>query len=76
MKDKPKLRINSMHDLQSRLYNSVILEIEKECVYCSCINCINFKEQQELCGLVNQRPPAKVIALGCDSWEDKDEIPF
>lgn len=74
---KPNLRIDAKHELQSRLYNSVLLEIEKEFVYRSCINCINFREHQgEICGLAMQRPPARVIVLSCPMWEDKDTIPF
>ena len=30
----------------------------------------------EVCKLVNQRPPARVIAYACPKWEDKDEVPF
>ena len=40
----------------------------------SCLNCVHFNEASELCGLVNQRPPARVIALGCP--QHSDEIPF
>lgn len=74
---KPNIHPDAKHELQSRLYNSVLLEIEKTFVYKSCLNCINFREHQnEICGLANQRPPARVIVLGCRMWEDKDEIPF
>lgn len=39
----------------------------------SCVNCMNF--HGEGCDLAQgQRPPAKVIALGCESWEH--DIPF
>lgn len=41
----------------------------------SCCNCEQFNRQTELCLIAgDQRPPALVIALGCDSWEQ--EIPF
>lgn len=40
----------------------------------SCINCINFQESTETCVLVNARPPARVLARGCESWEE--DIPF
>jgi hypothetical protein len=41
----------------------------------SCINCIQFDKKREECLLApGQRPPALVIALGCDSWEM--DIPF
>lgn len=39
----------------------------------SCVNCLQF--HNEGCDLASgERPPAKVIALGCDSWEY--DIPF
>ncbi len=41
----------------------------------SCINCLHFKRQAELCGLNNLRPPAAVIAFGCERF-DYDDIPF
>lgn len=41
----------------------------------SCCNCEQFNKKTEGCLLGgDQRPPALVIALGCDSWEQ--EIPF
>lgn len=42
----------------------------------SCINCIHFTEHQgEVCKLVQQRPPARVIAFGCPSFAE-DPCPF
>lgn len=41
----------------------------------TCINCLHFDEPNEACRQYdNQRPPARIIALGCDGHED--EIPF
>ncbi len=40
-----------------------------------CINCINFKRQTEVCSLNNLRPPAAIIAFGCERF-DYDDIPF
>lgn len=54
------------------LLTSAELEIDK--LRCSCINCKNFDENAELCKLANIRPPAKVIANGCESFVDG--IPF
>jgi hypothetical protein len=42
----------------------------------TCITCNNFDSETETCKLVNQRPPARVIADGCSSYKDKDEMPF
>ena len=42
----------------------------------NCLNCELFKEKEEICIPAKQRPPARVIAYGCESHIDKDEIPF
>jgi hypothetical protein len=39
----------------------------------SCITCGHFVEKTEICSLYNARPPAKVIAFACPSY---DFIPF
>lgn len=48
----------------------------------SCLNCEHFLEESapgvalEVCGLTNGlRPPARVIANGCDKWKH-DDCPF
>jgi hypothetical protein len=40
----------------------------------SCVHCDHFNQGRELCQLNGQRPPAKIIAFGCECYED--EIPF
>lgn len=40
----------------------------------SCLTCMNFDEKKEQCTTYKQRPPARVIAFGCDSFEE--DIPF
>ncbi len=44
----------------------------------SCLNCCMFAEQTEACGMANppQRPPARVIAFGCNAHQDINDIPF
>jgi len=39
----------------------------------SCLPCDHFDEASEQCRLVNKRPPARVIAYGCEQF---DYIPF
>jgi hypothetical protein len=41
----------------------------------SCLNCAHFQENSETCTLYKQRPPARVIVFGCDSFQF-DDIPF
>ncbi len=41
----------------------------------SCINCDSWIRETEGCRIANGlRPPAAVIVIGCDAWEE--EIPF
>ena len=41
----------------------------------TCLNCRHFDEPNEACMKYdNQRPPARIIALGCDGHEDT--VPF
>lgn len=42
----------------------------------SCISCLAFNEASEWCKTYGARPPARVIAFGCESYDDEDEIPF
>lgn len=43
----------------------------------SCITCDHFNEQKEECGKVGKRPPARIIAFGCEMFDNiDDEIPF
>lgn len=44
-----------------------------ECTKC-CPNCLHWQERAELCNLVNARPPARIIAFGCELYDDR--IPF
>lgn len=40
----------------------------------TCIRCEHFDEKPELCRLAEKRPPARIIALGCEKFEEP--IPF
>lgn len=40
----------------------------------TCITCEYFDKEKEVCKNVGQRPPARVIAFGCEQYEQ--EIPF
>lgn len=42
----------------------------------SCISCTTFAERDELCTRWNARPPARVIAFGCNDYQDNEDIPF
>lgn len=40
----------------------------------TCLTCEKFNEPKELCEKYGGRPPARIIAFGCDGYEDK--VPF
>ncbi len=39
----------------------------------NCTKCFHWQDNPELCTLFKQRPPAKVIVVGCDHY---DYVPF
>lgn len=76
MRTHPKLRIDAEYDLQQAISKPVKAALQTmDYPFQTCITCEYFNEQ-EICTVANQRPPAKVIVFGCDSWTDGDEIPF
>jgi hypothetical protein len=40
----------------------------------NCVSCEFFDQNKEFCNLHKAKPPAKVIVIGCDKYEN--EIPF
>lgn len=42
----------------------------------SCLNCVSWRKNEEICILFKARPPAHVIAFGCPSFCHNEEIPF
>lgn len=71
---KPRLR----PDAKATIINTVTVSIEREhnFLYQSCLNCEHFKEKDEICLLVNKRPPVRVLVYSCEHWIDHDQIPY
>jgi hypothetical protein len=61
-----------LKELAIALYE--IIDDAENQVFKDCLNCIHFKEKEELCGKFNQRPPAFIIARACPDWEELGEI--
>lgn len=78
MVDNPKLRKEAEIELRSLVMNGVlkILESKFHYPYRTCLNCFHFIEKDENCKMYNARPPARIIAYGCKSHDDNDNIPF
>lgn len=69
MSIEPKLRNDAFFELKD-----IVKKMKP--IYRSCLNCEHFDELNgELCKLAKARPPARVIAYGCEQWCDM-EIPF
>lgn len=74
----PKLRAEAKLEIQSSLVNAAlkVLENSTHFPFQTCLHCDNFDEPTEQCKLFKAKPPARVIAFGCDKFDDKDFIPF
>lgn len=78
MKTKPTLREEAKLEISSAASNAAlrVLESSHHYPFKTCMTCENFNEEKELCKLYNLRPPASIIAFGCEKYEDDDGIPF
>jgi len=45
-------------------------------LYQNCLNCLHWKETDDLCGLYKEIPPPKIIVAGCETYRDIDDIPY
>jgi hypothetical protein len=61
------------HGQLPRLLERISNAIEAEGILRNCTTCFYWQDTSETCGLYKQRPPAKIIVNGCESY---DEIPF
>lgn len=61
-----RLSVQTEKKLHEELINGMIIR--------SCLNCVNYSLQSDLCVKFNAKPPARVIVFACDEWVP--EIPF
>lgn len=69
---RPCTRMEIVEALADIAKQSFANELTK--VVRSCLNCDKFDETNELCNKYGGRPPARIIAFGCDGYEEK--VPF
>jgi len=63
------------HEELKNLLNNVLTAMYNQGAFRSCLNCEHWKEDDEVCRVAGfKRPPAKIIAYGCDAH--KDVTPF
>lgn len=63
---------------------AIVRHLHPETIVTSCLSCRYFSEHgipetgrpAETCDKFKAKPPARIIAFGCPSYEDIDEIPF
>lgn len=61
------------HEVMRGLGNTIEATLKRGIV--TCLNCENFHARNETCALNNKRPPAPIIAFGCECFKN-DDIPF
>jgi hypothetical protein len=70
--ERPASRMEIIEALAEIAKQSFADELTK--VVRSCLNCDHFDEPSELCKKYGGRPPAKIIAFGCNGYDEK--VPF
>jgi hypothetical protein len=82
MRQKPVARktpvLNIAQQFREAFKRGLVDYVEAGELQQTCLTCENFDEASEGCKINNgARPPARVIAYGCDAFENTaDEIPF
>lgn len=70
----PKEILENRKARRAEYVDTLIEKMEDLGVFRSCLTCDFWEQTNEICGMFKQRPPARIIVLGCS--EHSDEIPF
>ncbi len=76
MTEKHDDRVGLLSELASKIVDRGVITtaLTNANVYRNCLTCTYFVEHMEMCERFNARPPARIIAYGCE--KHSDEIPF
>lgn len=74
----PILRSHQYIDFKSSVDREIVRYIKNPAAYPfqTCLNCMNWKHELDLCGKYNAKPPAEIIVFSCPDYQDDGEIPF
>jgi len=74
----PILRSHQYLDFKSAVDREVERHIKNPLAFPfqNCLNCVHWKDKEDLCGLYNKKPPAEIIVYSCPSYADTGEIPY
>lgn len=72
---KREVRDAGFYDLQTAV-KKMLDGVDGRGMMKSCLNCTFWREDTEICGKFNQRPPAPIIVNACKEYSDCDDIPF
>jgi hypothetical protein len=68
----PSLNLPPSAKKAAELYMRAVMESNG--LIRNCVTCKSFLGKEELCRVAMLRPPAKVIAYGCDAWVQEDNL--
>lgn len=72
---RPRTRATN-HLAMDTTIKHFIRTLEDARIMQSCIVCLHFNEESEICSKFQARPPARVIAYSCPDFSDADDVPF
>lgn len=63
--------VDTLRNVNSWIHGKQVLKLET-----TCVKCLSFDHEKEICRVAKSRPPAKIIAYGCPEFESEDTIPY
>lgn len=60
----------TFHELRPAFHQALV----RAHIVHSCVNCMEFNHEAELCDLAKAKPPTNIVVFGCPKWTP--DIPF